>query len=99
MKLFRSAPSEAYLSLNIAMVDLRENSGLEFGEEKFGFHGVLRVCLSCIVSLASRDFLQETCKDHAICAETDINPVSSRWLSGKLWYLQHNCVGDTIVYH
>ena len=22
-----------------------------------------------------------------------------RWLSGKLWYLQHNCVGDTIVYH
>ena len=20
-------------------------------------------------------------------------------LSGKLWYLQHNCVGDTIVYH
>ena len=21
------------------------------------------------------------------------------WLSGKLWYLQHNCVGDTIVYH
>ena len=20
------------------------------------------------------------------------------WLSGKLWYLQHNCVGDTIVY-
>ena len=23
----------------------------------------------------------------------------ARWLSGKLWYLQHNCVGDTIVYH
>ena len=22
-----------------------------------------------------------------------------RWLSGKLWYLQHSCVGDTIVYH
>ena len=22
-----------------------------------------------------------------------------RWFSGKLWYLQHNCVGDTIVYH
>ena len=22
-----------------------------------------------------------------------------RCLSGKLWYLQHNCVGDTIVYH
>ena len=22
-----------------------------------------------------------------------------RWASGKLWYLQHNCVGDTIVYH
>ena len=21
------------------------------------------------------------------------------WLYGKLWYLQHNCVGDTIVYH
>ena len=21
------------------------------------------------------------------------------WLSGKLWYLQHSCVGDTIVYH
>ena len=21
------------------------------------------------------------------------------WLSGKLWYLQHNCVGDTIAYH
>ena len=21
------------------------------------------------------------------------------WLSGKLWYLQHICVGDTIVYH
>ena len=20
-------------------------------------------------------------------------------LSGKLWYLQHNCVGDTVVYH
>ena len=20
-------------------------------------------------------------------------------LVGKLWYLQHNCVGDTIVYH
>ena len=24
---------------------------------------------------------------------------SHRWLSGELWYLQHNCVGDTIVYH
>ena len=24
---------------------------------------------------------------------------SSHWLSGKLWYLQHNCVGDTTVYH
>ena len=23
---------------------------------------------------------------------------SYRWLSGKLWYLQHICVGDTIVY-
>ena len=22
-----------------------------------------------------------------------------RWLSGKLWYLQNNYVGDTIVYH
>ena len=21
------------------------------------------------------------------------------WLSGKLWHLQHNCIGDTIVYH
>ena len=21
------------------------------------------------------------------------------WLSGKLWYLQHGCVGDIIVYH
>ena len=32
----------------------------------------------------------------------DLRPIiraSSRWLSGKLWYLQHNCVGDTIVYH
>ena len=25
--------------------------------------------------------------------------ISIRCLSGKLWYLQHNCVGDTIVYH
>ena len=24
---------------------------------------------------------------------------SYHWLSGKLWYLQHNCVGDTIDYH
>ena len=24
---------------------------------------------------------------------------TNRWLSGILWYLQHNCVGDTIVYH
>ena len=24
---------------------------------------------------------------------------SFRWLSGKLCYLQHNCVWDTIVYH
>ena len=23
----------------------------------------------------------------------------SRFLDGKLWYLQHNCVGDSIVYH
>ena len=23
----------------------------------------------------------------------------NQWLSGKLCYLQHNCVGDTIVYH
>ena len=22
----------------------------------------------------------------------------NQWLCGKLWYLQHNCVGDTIVY-
>ena len=21
------------------------------------------------------------------------------WFSGKLWYLQHNCIGDNIVYH
>ena len=25
-------------------------------------------------------------------------PVRYRCLNGKLWYLQHNCVGDTIVY-
>ena len=25
--------------------------------------------------------------------------IKNCWLSGKLWYLQHNCVGDTIVYH
>ena len=25
--------------------------------------------------------------------------VTVRCISGKLWYLQHNCVGDTIVYH
>ena len=25
--------------------------------------------------------------------------ILDRWFSGKLWYLQHNCVGDTIVYH
>ena len=25
--------------------------------------------------------------------------ISYRWISGKLWYLQHKCVGDTIVYH
>ena len=25
-----------------------------------------------------------------------INVISCRWLSCKLWYLQHNCVGDTI---
>ena len=25
--------------------------------------------------------------------------VTYHCLSGKLWYLQHNCVGDTIVYH
>ena len=25
--------------------------------------------------------------------------ITYRWLSGKLWYLQHNCVEDTIVYH
>ena len=25
--------------------------------------------------------------------------LQSRWLSGKLWYLQHNCVGDIIVCH
>ena len=24
---------------------------------------------------------------------------SYHWLSGKLWYLQHICVGDTIVHH
>ena len=24
---------------------------------------------------------------------------SDKLLSGKLWYLQHNYVGDTIVYH
>ena len=30
--------------------------------------------------------------------EQDI-ATSCRCLSGKLWYLQHNCVGDTIVYH
>ena len=27
------------------------------------------------------------------------NANSYRCLSGKLWYLLHNCVGDTIVYH
>ena len=27
-----------------------------------------------------------------------VNPIF-HWLSGKLWYLQHSCVGDTIVYH
>ena len=26
-------------------------------------------------------------------------PISFRCLNGKLQYLQHNCVGDTIVYH
>ena len=26
-------------------------------------------------------------------------PLPYTSLSGKLWYLQHNCVGDTIVYH
>ena len=30
-----------------------------------------------------------------LCYKTQIIP----WLSGKLWYHQHNCVGDTIFYH
>ena len=30
--------------------------------------------------------------------QMDLN-TSNHCLSGKLWYLQHNCVGDTIVYH
>ena len=25
--------------------------------------------------------------------------VMACWFSGKLWYLQHNCIGDTVVYH
>ena len=25
--------------------------------------------------------------------------LSYRWFSSKLWYLQHNCFADTIVYH
>ena len=29
----------------------------------------------------------------------DVTWVSNCWLSGKLWYLQHIGVGDTIVYH
>ena len=34
------------------------------------------------------------------CWPREIHVMSSyRCLSGKLWYLQHNCVGDTIVYH
>ena len=26
-------------------------------------------------------------------------PLISHYLSGEQWYLQHNCVGDAIVYH
>ena len=29
----------------------------------------------------------------------DKTVIPSCCVSGKLWYLQHNCVGDTIVYH
>ena len=31
--------------------------------------------------------------------QLQVDTRSSHWLSGKLWYLQQNCVGDTIVYH
>ena len=29
----------------------------------------------------------------------DTFSITNHWLSGKLWYLQHSCVGDIIVYH
>ena len=35
------------------------------------------------------------CGHHSVCWL----PGNIRCLSGKLWYLQHNCVGDNIVYH
>ena len=28
-----------------------------------------------------------------------VNIGPGHWVSGKLWYLQHSCVGDTIAYH
>ena len=38
------------------------------------------------------------------CSAAGSDWTTSQWLnqychSGKIWYLQHNCVGDTIVYH
>ena len=33
------------------------------------------------------------------CREQILNRLYDCWISGRLWYLQHNCVGGTIVYH
>ena len=39
------------------------------------------------------------CKVSNYLVEKWRNLRSNRRLSGKLWYLQHICVGDTVVYH
>ena len=31
--------------------------------------------------------------------QVDLSCLTDHCLGGKLWYLQHNCFGDTIVYH
>ena len=34
-----------------------------------------------------------------LCEKFSALYLAHHWLCGKLWDLQHNCVGDTIVYH
>ena len=90
------APSHQYHSMASVCYGM---SATNYGMLWWGFPDI---CWWAYIIMLVTDVLiwhQIINKHHADLSMLVVSQGSYCCISGKLWYLQHNCVGDTIVYH